>query len=132
MWLKRVDQNKNASSAERTILINDAQTEKYGNENLPNCKGPHVACYKGCPEHKQQAFRQYVANNQTTYASIVSQNTLQQPKITNERFTFTAKQLTKFIANVAPCTTEVHEHQSQPSLQTHLKSSHITKIHLST
>ena len=23
-----------------------------------NCNGPHVASYKGCPEHKKQAFRQ--------------------------------------------------------------------------
>ena len=64
-----------------------------------NCKGPHVASYKGCPKYKKQAFRQHVVNNQKTYASTVSQNTLPQPK-TNETFTFTAEQLTKIVANV--------------------------------
>ena len=64
-----------------------------------NCNGPHVASYKGCPEYKRQAFRQHVVNNQTSYASVVSQNTLSQPK-PNQTFTFTAEQLTKFGANV--------------------------------
>ena len=64
-----------------------------------NCNGPHVASYKGCPEYKKQAFRQHVVNNQKSYASVVSQNTLSQPK-PNQTFTFTAEQLTKFVANV--------------------------------
>ena len=29
-----------------------------------NCKGPHVASYKGCPAYKKQAFRQHVVDNQ--------------------------------------------------------------------
>ena len=62
-----------------------------------NCNGPHVASYKGCPEYKKQAFRQHVVNNQKSYASVVSQNTLSQPK-PNQTFTFTAEQLTKFVA----------------------------------
>ena len=45
-----------------------------------NCKGPSVASYKGCPEYKKRAFRQHVVNNQETYASTVSRNTLPQPK----------------------------------------------------
>ena len=64
-----------------------------------NCKGPHVASYKGCPECKKQAFRQHVVSNQKSYASLVSQNTLLQPKPIRT-FTFTAEQLTKFVANV--------------------------------
>ena len=64
-----------------------------------NCNGPHVASYKGCPEYKKQAFRQHVVNNQKSYASVVSQNTLSQAK-PNQTFTFTAEQLTKFVANV--------------------------------
>ena len=64
-----------------------------------NCNGPHVASYKVCLEHKKQAFRQHVVNNQKSYASVVSQNTLSQPK-PNQTFTFTAEQLTKFVANV--------------------------------
>ena len=54
---------------------------------------------KGCPEYKKQAFRQHVVNNQKSFASVVIQNTLSQPK-TTQTFTFTAKQLTKFVANV--------------------------------
>ena len=66
---------------------------------MANCNGPHVASYKGCPEYKKQAFRQHVVNNQKTYASVVSQNTL--PKFqTYQKFNFTAEQLTKFVANV--------------------------------
>ena len=42
---------------------------------------------------------QHEVTNQKTYASTVSENTLPQPK-TNEKFTFTAEQLTKFVANV--------------------------------
>ena len=64
-----------------------------------NCNRPHVASYEGCPEYKKQAFRQHVVNNQQSYASVVSQNTLSQPK-PNQTFTFTAEQLTEFVANV--------------------------------
>ena len=64
-----------------------------------NCKGPHVASYKGCPEYKKQAFRQHVVSNQKSYASVLSQNTLLQSKPT-QTFTFTAEQLTKFVAIV--------------------------------
>ena len=64
-----------------------------------NCNGPHVASYKGCPEYKKQAFRQHVVNNQKTYASVVSQNTLPQPQ-KSQTFYFTAEQLTKFVANM--------------------------------
>ena len=64
-----------------------------------NCKGPHVASYKGCPEYKKQAFRQHVVSNQKSYASALSQNTPLQSKPT-QTFTSTAEQLTKFVANV--------------------------------
>ena len=63
-----------------------------------NCKGPHVASHKGCPEYKKQAFR-HVVSNQKSYASVLSQNTLLQSKPT-QTFTFTAEQLAKFVANV--------------------------------
>ena len=65
-----------------------------------NCSGPHVASYKWCPEYKKQAFRQHVVNNEKSYATVVSQNSLSQPK-TTQMFQFTAEQLTKFVANVA-------------------------------
>ena len=64
-----------------------------------NCNGPHAASYKWCPEYKKQAFRQHVVNNQKTYASVVSQNTLPQLQ-TTQIFNFTAEQLIKFAANV--------------------------------
>ena len=64
-----------------------------------NCKGPHVASYKGCPEYKKQAFRLHLVNNQKCYAKVVGQNSLPQSK-TQHTFSFTAEQLTKFVANV--------------------------------
>ena len=39
-----------------------------------NCKGSHVASYKGCPAYKKQAFRQHVVDNQKSYAAILRQN----------------------------------------------------------
>ena len=54
---------------------------------------------EGCLEYKKQAFRQHVVNSQKSYDATVGQNTLKQPKA-NQTFSFTAEQLTKFIANV--------------------------------
>ena len=65
-----------------------------------NCKGPHVASYKGCPAFKNQAFRQHVVDNQKSYASILRQNTAP-PQPQDKTFTFSAEQLVKFVANVA-------------------------------
>ena len=64
-----------------------------------NCKGPHVASYKGCPAYKKQAFRQHVVDNQKSYASILRQN-LAPPQSQDKAFTFSADQLIKFVANV--------------------------------
>ena len=44
-----------------------------------------------------QAFRLHMVNNQTSYAKVAGQNSLPQPKTQQ---TFTAEQLTKFVANV--------------------------------
>ena len=38
-----------------------------------NCRGAHVANYRGCPAYKDQAFSQHVVRNQISYASIVKQ-----------------------------------------------------------
>ena len=52
-----------------------------------NCKGPHVASYKGCPAYKKQAFRQHVVDNQKSYASILRQNTAPlSPRIRHSHF----------------------------------------------
>ena len=50
-----------------------------------NCKGPHVANYKGCPAYKKQVFRQHVVDNQKRYASIFKQNSarLHNPRVTH-------------------------------------------------
>ena len=54
---------------------------------------------KGVPNTNKQVFRQHVISNQKSYTSVLSQNTLLESKPT-QTFTFTAQQLTKFIANV--------------------------------
>ena len=83
----------------RVIPTKDVQIEKQKKTKCANCKGPHLASYKGCPEYKKQTFRLHVVNNQKSYAKVVGQNPLPQPK-TQQTFTFTAEQLTKFAANV--------------------------------
>ena len=65
-----------------------------------NCKGPHVASYKECPAYKKQAFGQHVVDSQKSSASILCQN-LAPPQSQDKVFTFSAKQLIKFVANVA-------------------------------
>ena len=64
-----------------------------------NCKGPHVASYKGCLAYKKQAFRQHVVDNQKSYASILRQN-LAPPQSQDKAFRFSADQLVKFVANM--------------------------------
>ena len=66
-----------------------------------NCKGPHVANYKGCPAYKKQVFWQHVVGNQKSYASILKQNSAPTPQPRGDTFTFTADQLVKFVATVA-------------------------------
>ena len=66
-----------------------------------NCKGPHVANYKGCPAYKKQVFHQHVVDNQKSYASILKQNLALPPQPQGDTFTFTANQLVKFVAPVA-------------------------------
>ena len=89
-------QNKSILSAKRTIHIKDARTEKQENPNVPIVRD-HVLHLTKCVRNtKEQAFRQHVVNNQKTYASTVSHNTLPQPKTINETFTFTVEQLPKW------------------------------------
>ena len=51
-------------------------------------------------QNTKKAVRQHVVNNQKTYPSTDSQNTVPQHKIPYETFTFIAEQLTKFVTNV--------------------------------
>ena len=62
-----------------------------------NCRGPHVANYKGCPAYKDQAFRQHVVQNQVSYASILKQTSPPPPSNT---FNFTAEQIASLVTNV--------------------------------
>ena len=67
-----------------------------------NCKGPHVASYKGKGVLSTKS-RHSDSNGQQPKIichSIEGQNSLPQPK-TQQTFSFTAEQLTKFVANVA-------------------------------
>ena len=79
-----------------------------------NCKGPHVAFYKGCPAYKKQAFRQHVVDNQKSYASILCQN-LASPQSQDKAFTFSADQLVKFVANVVIQVAQPHVCYANPT-----------------
>ena len=104
---------KNCGSKQKCLICGENHSYKgclnreARKPKCANCKGSHVASYKGCPEYKKQAFGQHVVNNQKIYAATVSQNALPQPK-TNKTFTFTAEQLTKFVANVVMQITQPH------------------------
>ena len=67
------------------------------NPTYANCRGPHVANYRGCPAYKDQAFRQHVVQNQIIYASIVKQAAPPPPSNT---FNFTAEQIVSLVTNV--------------------------------
>ena len=61
-----------------------------------NCRGPHVANYKGCPAYKDQAFRQHIVQNQVSYASILKQTSPPPPAT----FNFTAEQIVSLVTNL--------------------------------
>ena len=84
----------------RITRTKGAQKKKQNSPNVQTVLGHMLHLTKGVPNKKKQAFRQHVVNNQKSYAAVVSQNSLPQPK-TTQTFQFTAEQLTKFVANVA-------------------------------
>ena len=96
---------KNCRSKQKCLICGESHSHKrcpnkeVRKPKCANCKRPHVASYKGCPEYKKQAFRQHVMTNQKSYAAAVGQKSLTQP-ITPQTFQFTAEQLTKFVATV--------------------------------
>ena len=47
--------------------------KEKGKPKCANCRGLHVANYKGCPASKDQAFRQNVVQKQISYVSILKQ-----------------------------------------------------------
>ena len=66
------------------FILRNYKSESHSHKGCPNkearkpncadCKGPRVASYKGCPECKNEAFRQHVVNKQKSYASAVGKN----------------------------------------------------------
>ena len=63
----------NCTKKQKCVVCGEAHSHK----NCPNkdkkkpkcanCRGPHVANYRGCPAYKDQAFRQHVVQNQISY-----------------------------------------------------------------
>ena len=96
---------KNCRSKQKCLICGESLTHKgcpnkeARKPKCANCKGPHVASYKGCPAYKKQAFQQHVVNNQKSYAAAVGQKPLS-TRPTPQTFQFNAEQLTKFVANV--------------------------------
>ena len=96
---------KNCRSKQKCLICGESHSHKgcpnkeARKPKCANCKGPHVASYKGCPAYKIQAFQQHVVNSQKSYAAAVCQKPLITPT-TPQTFQFNAEQLTKFVANV--------------------------------
>ena len=67
------------------------------NPKCANCRGPHVANYRGCPTYKDEAFRQHVVQNKVSHASILKQASPPPPRNT---FNFTAYQIVSLVTNV--------------------------------
>ena len=67
----------NCTKNEKCVVCGEAHSHKnYPNKErrkpkCANCRGPHVANYKGCPAYKDQTFRQHVVREQVSYASIL-------------------------------------------------------------
>ena len=104
--------------------------EAHSHKNCPNkeerkpkcanCRGPHVANYKGCPAYKDQAFRQHVVQKQVFYASILKQASSSPPSNTSN---FTAERIVSLVTNeviqiAQPqlCTENLPEKQVQAKL----------------
>ena len=114
---------QNCTKKQRCVVCGEAHSHKdcpNRNKTTPkcaNCRGPHVANYRGCPAYKDQAFRQHVVQNQISYASIVKQVS---PPPPNNTFNFTAEQIVSLVTNVALqiaqlqlCTNNLPEKQVQ-------------------
>ena len=101
----------------KPIAHKNCPTKEKRNPKCANCRGPHVANYKGCPAYKDQAFRQHVVQNQVSYASILKQAS---PPPPNNTFNFTAEQIVSLVTNVVMqiaqpqlCTKNLPEKQVQ-------------------
>ena len=94
---------QNCTKKQKCVVCGEAHSHKdcpNKNKKTPkcaNCRGPHVANYRGCPAYKDQAFRQHVVQHQISYASIVKQAS---PPPLNNTFNFTAEQIVSLVTNV--------------------------------
>ena len=94
---------QNCTKKQKCVVCGKAHSHKdCPNKNkkktkCANCRGHHVANYRGCPAYKNQAFRQHVVQNQISYASIVKQAS---PPPPNNTFNFTAEQIVSLVTNV--------------------------------
>ena len=79
------DSHKNCTNKEKRI------------PKCANCRGPHVANYRGCPAYKDQAFRQHAVQNQVSYASILKQASSPPPSNT---LNFIADQIVSLVTDV--------------------------------
>ena len=90
----------NVLSVGRATITKDALTERKSSQNALTVKGHMLLLTKGVQRTKKQAFRQHVADSQKSHGAILCQNTAP-PQPQDKTFTFSAKQLVKFVANVA-------------------------------
>ena len=75
----------------------NCQNKDQRKPNSTNCRGPHVANYRGCPAYKDQAFRHHIVQTQISYTSTVKQAS---PPSPNNMLSFTAEQIVSLVTNV--------------------------------
>ena len=99
---------------------NSANKEKRSPQ-CANCRGPHVANYRGSPAYKDQALRKHVDQNQVSYAFILKQASPLPPSNT---FSFTADQIVFLVTSVVIqvalpqlCTKNLPEKQVQAKIR---------------
>ena len=113
----------NCTKKPKCVVCGEAHSHKNcpnkekRNPKCANCRGPHVANYKGCLAYKDQAFREHVVQNQVSYASILKQAS---PPPPNNTSNFTAEQIVSLVTNVVIqiaqpqlCTRNMSEKQAQ-------------------
>ena len=88
---------QNCSKQPVCLICGESQSRKECTKTQPkcgNCKGPHVASYKGYPYYKSQAFRQHVVSSQnaSVLKSFPPQNT--------PSMSFSAEKLIEFVTTV--------------------------------
>ena len=93
----------NCTKKEKCVVCGEARSHKNRpntekrKPKCANCRGPHVANYRGCPAYKDQAFRQHVVQKQISYALVLKQAS---PPSTSNTFNFTAEQIVSLVTNV--------------------------------